>query len=1312
MRKVNKNIGKYISRIRTLQREAMLRDRVYAEKSLKRILKGKSRGGCSQTITQQLGRLEEVLQESVKRRSLRYFNKPEIRYPENLPILSKKDDIISAIRANQVVIISGETGSGKSTQIPKMCLEAGRGISGMIGCTQPRRIAATTIAYRIAEELGEELGRSVGYKIRFSDRTPRDAYIKIMTDGMLLAETQGDASFYEYDTLIIDEAHERSVNIDFLLGLVKRLLASRPELKVIISSATLEIEKFSSFFDNAPVIEVSGKVFPVEVRYRPFDPELDGGEDITHVDAALDAVEEIRREDATGDILVFMPAEQDIIETCERLRGRLDDKQNILPLFARLSGHRQRKVYTVRGPKVVVATNVAETSLTIPGIRYVVDTGVARISRYVARTRTTSLPISPISQASAEQRKGRCGRVQRGVCIRLYSEEDYERRSIYTVPEILRANLAEVILRMTYLGLGELESFPFVDKPNARSVKDGLDLLMELGAIERKSGEVRLTKRGREMARMPLDPRVSRMLLEARGMECIAEIAVIGAALSIQDPRERPVEKVNLADQARVFFQDENSDFLTLLNIWKAYKTITTNNLKRRFCKEYFLSYPRMREWEDVHNQILTIFKEYSSRTYEKHRERSGLPLYERIHKCILSGFLSNIAVKKNGGIYQGAKGKELMIFPGSSLFKKGPEWIVAAEMVKTSRLFARTVARVEPGWIEEVGGDLCKRTYSNPRWSRASGKVVASEQVGVFGLIVSKGRAVPYGPLNPHEAHEIFVREALVQGNIRERFGFLEHNAELIDSLSLLEHKLRRKGIVADEERIKDFYSERLPGVYDLAGLRRRIKEAGSDDFLRMSKEDLLVEEPEEELLTRFPDSLEVGDRRFRLSYRFCPGKEEDGITVLVPSYLTSELQPMGLDWIVPGLLKEKIRELIKALPKEYRRKLIPVPQTAEAIAKELEQKRGPLASALSEAIQKKFDVFIPPKIWFSLKIPDHLKLRIRVMDPKGKEIMSGRDPIVLRKIESLSKMHAEDTQAWKLARRQWERTGLKKWDFEQLPEKVHVDEGTVAYPALEAGQECVNIRLYASSKEAMAKHLEGVRVLSCLELAKELKFIKRSLKLPGEVKQAAIYFGGAQAVEESLFEHLTRALFGRDVRTGEAYYEQLMAGKNALQPLARELLEACVVVINQYAEARQTLRSIANSNSQNMDLLKILKEIESDLQTLVPKEFLKEYDLDTLKELPRYLRAATVRAQRATYDPVKDRRKRIQLEEPLGLLREMQAEIASGASEEKRRAVDGYRWMVEEFKVSLFAQELGTSYPISLNRLRKKKQEIDSMI
>ena len=1300
----------------TLLPKAMLWEREKVRRKLKRALHGKKKVRDLKAAEEELKRMKQVLEDSALRKLWRASNIPRIVYPEHLPIVSKKDEIVSAIKANQVVIISGETGSGKSTQIPKMCLEAGRGIEGMIGCTQPRRIAAITIAHRIAEELGEQMGGVVGYKIRFSDRTSPNAYVKIMTDGILLAETQGDHHFYQYDTIIIDEAHERSVNIDFLLGLLKRVLAFRSDLKVIVSSATLEIEKFSSFFDNAPVIEVSGKVFPVEVRYASEDSASSQVEDTTYVDMAVEAVEQIKRSDPTGDILVFMPTEQDIMETCQRLEGRLDQKQNVLPLFARLPASRQKKIYTVKGSKVVVATNVAETSLTIPGIKYVVDTGLARISRYVARTRTTSLPISPISQASAEQRKGRCGRVQKGVCIRLYSQEDFEGRPVYTVPEILRANLAEVILRMIYLRLGHIESFPFLDRPNPRSIKDGFELLVELGAVKRDRGRVRLTDMGRKMARLPLDPRISRMLLEAISKDCVEEVAVIGAVLSIQDPRERPLDKAHEADQSRLPFKDPDSDFLTLLKIWNAYREVGKRGeqgvSKRKFCRDHFLSYLRMREWDDVYNQLMGVLKEYGYRQGKSVSTSSDTSLYERIHKCILSGFLSNIGFKKEKNIYQAAKGKEVMIFPGSCLFNKSPEWIVAAEMVKTSRLFARTVARVEPEWIEEVGGDLCKRSYSNPRWSRAAGKVVASEQVSLFGLIISKGRPVPYGPMNPDEAHEIFVREALVEGNIRERFDFLRHNQELREELSILEHKFRKKGIVADEEKIKEFYHERLPGVYDLSGLRKRIREAGSDDFLKMKKEDLLIKEPQEGIEEEYPDSVRFGEHSFGLSYNFSPGKEEDGVTVSVPASLASELPLTALDWIAPGLLKEKIRELIRALPKEYRRRLIPIAHSSEVIARELRGKNQPLAVALSSIIEERFGLAVPPKIWSTLKIPDHLRLRISVVDPRGKELVATREAAALRKVVGGSAKSYEESEAWKQASQRWERRGIKKWDFGALPEKVMIDEMTVAYPALVSNEGSVDIRLCRSAKEALEKHLSGVSALCCLELAKDLKFVKRTLKLPEQIRGAALYFGGQEKVEQGMFEHLVRALFARNIRDEDSFYEHLATSGAKLYSFAKEILDVCANVLHHYHEVRQVIGTISKTSAQNKEILSICKEIELDLQELVPQNFLGIYDKSKLEELPRYLKAARIRAQRAGYDPTKDRRKKEQLQEPLNYLDELRKEAAGGVSQEKLEAIEAYRWMIEEFKISLFAQEMGTAYPVSLQRLRKKKEEIDRMI
>ncbi len=708
----------------------MLRDREHLSRRLSRI----SRMGHPSDL---LDALERKARASAEERRYRREHRPRVTFPETLPITSKRAQIIRLIKENQVVIVSGETGCGKSTQIPKMCLLAGRGIGGKIGCTQPRRIAAITIAHRIAEELGEDIGRSVGYKIRFREKTGRQAFIKIMTDGMLLAETQADPHLYEYDTLIIDEAHERTLNIDFILGILRTLLPRRPELKVIITSATLDTEKFSAAFGDAPVVKVEGRTYPVEVEYLPIDPDLEDEGELTYVDMAVKAIDSLREKRRYGDILVFMPTEEDILETCERLEGRRYPGTTVLPLFARLAATEQGRVYSVSGSKIVVATNVAETSLTIPGIRYVIDTGLARISQYLPRTRTTSLPISPISQSSADQRKGRCGRVQHGVCIRLYSEEDYASRPLFTLPEIQRSNLAEVILRMLSLRLGHPSGFPFLDPPGERSIKDGFDLLSELGAVTREGELPALTGKGKLMARMPLDPRISRMMIEAAREGGLGEVAVIAAALSIQDPRERPVEKAQQADQAHSPFKDPDSDFLTLLNIWNRYhrewETLKTQNRMRKFCKQNFLSYPRMREWVYTHEQITGILQEQKIGAQETRQELR----YARIHRCVLSGFLSNIALKKEKNMYQAARGREVMIFPGSTLFNKSPAWIVAAEMVKTSRLFARTVGKIEPEWIEPLAGDLCRSTTFDPHWDRNRGEVRAFEQVSLYGLVI-----------------------------------------------------------------------------------------------------------------------------------------------------------------------------------------------------------------------------------------------------------------------------------------------------------------------------------------------------------------------------------------------------------------------------------------------------------------------------------------------------------------------------------------------------------------------------------------------
>ncbi|MGZ5514785.1 MAG: ATP-dependent RNA helicase HrpA, partial [Candidatus Aminicenantales bacterium] len=834
-------------------------------------------------------------------------NVPRVSYPPELPITPRADEIVAALRSprRRVVIISGETGCGKSTQIPKMCLEAGRGVAGRIGVTQPRRLAAMTISARIAEEIGEPLGRSVGYKIRFQDRTSRDGYIKVMTDGILLAETQGDHGLHEYDTIIIDEAHERSLNIDFLLGIMRRLLDERADLKLVITSATLDTEKFSNAFRNAPVIEVSGRLYPVEVEYRA--PDKEEAEDKDYVDQAVEAVESLRREKPPGDVLVFMPTEQDILETCRMLEGRNWPAVKVLPLFSRLPAGQQRLVYTVSLPKIVVATNVAETSLTIPGIRYVVDTGVARIAQYQPGTRINSLPISPISRASADQRKGRCGRVREGLCVRLYSQVDYESRDEFTSPEILRSDLAEVILRMTDLGLGDPLQFPFIDRPASKAVHDGYDTLVELGAVKKgtraggtsprflpepraqyqfPNSRWELTETGRAMARMQVDPRVARMLIEARVENCLPEVSVLAAALSVRDPRERPPDKAQQADAVHAAFRHPDSDFLVLLNIWNRFhgdfEKLSSLVQKRRFCHENFLSFPRMREWVYLHAEIENALRELALGPRARPgKGRGGIAqaskdlgagggtgraaghtdispaLYGAIHRSVLSGYLSNIAAHKEKNIYAAAKNREVTLWPGSVLFAKGAGWIVSTEVVRTSRLFARTAARIDPAWLEKLGGPLCKRSYSDAAWDRTRGEVTAKERVTLFGLEIVRERRISYGRVNPAEAHEIFVMNGLVEGEIDDPPPFLAHNLALQRRVEAMEEKLRRRDILVAEGEIAKFYSEKLPGVHDVRTLRKLLKDVrdrgGDDSFLRLTEDALLNYCPEDAAVSAF---------------------------------------------------------------------------------------------------------------------------------------------------------------------------------------------------------------------------------------------------------------------------------------------------------------------------------------------------------------------------------------------------------------------------------------------------------------------------
>jgi len=1341
-----------LKKIESLLPKALRADRHAIRHEIIRIKKSGIKFASEDHVKNKLVRLEKRLQTSIKKKSWRKANRPKPIYNDALPIFSKKDQIIDSISKNPVVIISGETGSGKTTQIPKFCLAAGRGIDGKIGCTQPRRIAATTVSGRIAEELGEELGRSVGYKIRFKDKTGPHAFIKIMTDGILLAETQNDPYLNDYDTIIVDEAHERSLNIDFILGILKTLLKKRKDLKIIITSATIDTEKFSKAFDSAPVIEVSGRMYPVEIRYSAIDSKLEDDDEQTHVEMAVSEIDNLQPKSRFGDILVFMPTEQDIRDTCELIKAKNYKNTVIFPLFARLSGSEQSKVFSrIPSRKIIVATNIAETSITIPGIKYVIDTGLARISRYNPRSRTTSLPVTAISKSSADQRKGRCGRVQNGICIRLFSEQEFENRPLFTSPEILRANLAEVILRMISLKLGDISDFPFIDRPASKSIQDGFDLLYELGAIvpgpRQKKSKVKtsysLTQRGKLMAKMPVDPRISRMLIEAQTQGCLEEIMVIAAALSIPDPRERPAEKAQQADQIRKTFNDPSSDFITLLNIWRKYHRIrekerTTRSIKK-FCKIHFLSFKRMREWRDIHAQLSEVLREYGL-DENKHRAKDARikqstpaqpskakhpdqlsefgSLYISVHKSILSGFLSNIAVKKEKNIFQATKGKEVMIFPGSTLFNTSKTWVVAAELIETSRLFARTCANIDSDWLEKLGGNLCKYTYLDPHWERNRGEVVASEQVSLFGLIIVPQRPVSYGRIDPDQASDIFIQSALVHGDVKKKFDFMLHNQKLIDEAGSMEDKIRKRDVLVSDAELFEFYHKRLNGCYDMRTLSTHIKQRGGDLFLRMKLEDILRYHPDEKELSLYPDSINLGNHRFDCVYTFDPEKNEDGATVKIPASHAPKVPWQSLDWLVPGLYRKKITALIKGLPKIFRKKLVPIANTVDAIINEMPKTQGPLITELGNFIYNRLGIDIPASAWPSDLLPDHLKMRISITDQKGKELCSGRDPSILRRTIS-SKIDPKESREFKSARKKWERTGITCWDFPDLPESISItgenNSKWLVYPGLQKAsqqEKSVTFRLFLHPDQAVDFHKNGVAGLFAIYFSKDLKFLKKALTLPKKKEKTANYFGGAKRFEEKLYKNIINTLFCKNIRSRDAFYSHAESVAPAILSSGRKLLDRSLSVLEAYHETRTVLYSLEIACRTNPAALKFLEDLREELAKLVPATFMDLYDTDRLIHLVRYIKAMGVRAQRALVNFEKDREKEKQVRFFTERLNKLLQELSPAASAEKKAAVESYFWLIEEYKVSVFAQELKTPVRISKNRLEKKLQEIERMV
>ncbi|HYH42002.1 MAG TPA: ATP-dependent RNA helicase HrpA [Burkholderiales bacterium] len=1234
----------------------------------------------------------------------RLANLPKPTYPDDLPVVARREEIARAIRDHQVVIVSGETGSGKTTQIPKICLELGRGVNGLIGHTQPRRIAARTVAARIAQELKSPLGHAVGYKVRFADKLSGDTYIKVMTDGILLAETQGDSLLRAYDTIIIDEAHERSLNIDFLLGYLARIVAQRPDLKVIITSATIETERFSRHFGGAPVIEVSGRMYPVEVRYRPLEAADEDEEDQDTEEAVLEAVDELARERAGGDILVFLPGEREIREIAEALRKHHPKGAEILPLYARLSFEEQDRVFKPSGGRrIVLATNVAETSLTVPGIRYVIDTGVARVNRYSWRNKVEQLQVEKISKASANQRAGRCGRVAPGICIRLYSEEDYTLRRDFGEPEILRSSLASVILRMKSLHIGDVEDFPFIDPPTPRMIADGYQLLEELGAVDETKA---LTRIGWQLAKFPIDPRIARMVIAAQREKCLREVLIIASALSIQDPRERPFDRAEAADQAQEQFQEERSDFLAYLKLWsffeEAIKHKKSNRKLMELLHEHFLSHRRMREWRDIHGQLASLVGELGM-----HADTSNTPAsFEQIHRALLAGLLGNIGTKSDDGPdYIGARGIRFHIFPGSVLRKSQPKWVMAAELVETTRLYARNLARIAPEWIEPLAVHLVTRHYSDPHWDKERGMVMAYERVALHGLTIVPRRRVHYGPLNPLEAREIFIHRALAAGEFETRGEFFRHNRRLVAELKVLEAKARRRDVLVDEHTIYEFYDGLVPqGIYNAAGFERwrRDAEAENPKVLFLSREYLVQHAAADISEALFPDALRAAGADFKLRYRFEPGHALDGVTVTVPLPLLNKLEEADFDWLVPGFVREKATWAIKALPKNVRRLLFPLPDQVSAFLESADPALAPDTTpepffvSLRKFVQRRIGEPIAEDVWRDKAPPAHLQMNFRVVDDAGRELAGGRDLLALK-----GQLGQAAQLTFAKADPGIERSELRAWDFGDLPEEIAFTRGgrrLTGYPALVDEGTSVAIRLFDLKSAAEEAMRGGVRRLLRLAMREQMRQLEKS---PPAFLQAALLLRNAVNAED-LREDLVnaiadRAFIGDDaLPRSQAEFEVMRGRARTRLPAVTEASTRLLAAIA--AEYQQVSLRLSSTKGP---LARPAADIRAQLARLVYKGFVSATPWDKLAQLPRYLKAMQLRLEKYGASAERDQKHTDSIAQITKRLDERIDKFRKAGTSDPR--LEEFRWHLEELRVSLFAQELKTPYPVSYKRLDK---------
>ncbi|MEK0086612.1 ATP-dependent RNA helicase HrpA [Corynebacterium sp. KPL4072] len=1228
---------------------------------------------------------------------------PTITYPDALPVTARRDDIAEAIRDNQVVIIAGETGSGKTTQIPKICLDLGRGRRGLIGHTQPRRIAARTVAERIASELDQKIGESVGYAIRFDDRVSETTAVKLMTDGILLAEMQRDRFLNKYDTIIIDEAHERSLNIDFLLGYLKRLLPKRPDLKVIITSATIDPESFAAHFADAdgnpaPIIEVSGRTYPVEIRYRPLEFEAGGKVvDQDPLDGLTEAIEELMHE-GDGDILCFFPGERDIRDAMEAIEGKKWKNVEVTPLFGRLSNQEQHRVFSEhRGRRIVLATNIAETSLTVPGIRYVVDTGTARISRYSTRTKVQRLPIEPISQASANQRSGRCGRVADGIAIRLYSEQDFESRSEFTDPEILRTNLASVILQMVSLRLGDIEQFPFIQPPEHKAIRDGLNLLHELGALHDKQDKPTLTATGRDLARIPLDPRMARMLIEANTNGCLDDVMVIVAAMTIQDVRERPLDFQAQADQAHARFKDKSSDFLSMLKLWdyiKQTRNEQSGNKFRKRMKQEFLHYMRIREWFDLVRQLKDVAKQLGW-TYQEGTERRA----DDIHMSLLSGLLSNIGARDgNSKEFQGARNTRFLVFPGSALAKKPPEFLMAAELVETSRLWARDVATIDPAWVEKLGADLLKHNYSEPTWSRKRAAAIAHQKSTLYGVPIVADRTVPYHRVDPTAARDMFIRNALVAGDWNTHHAFFKTNAQALDDAAAYEEKARRRGLIVDEDTLFDFYDQRIPANvttgrhFDSWWKKERRRNPELLDFDPTK----LIDDSHEVTEESFPDHWRKGSIDYELTYKFEPGDPLDGVTVMVPIPMLAGLDTEGFDWLVPGLRLELVTELIRSLPKALRRTVVPAPEFAERAIDRLVPYEGTITQQLADVLHELGGQGINATDFQPSKLPMHLRMNYGAIDKRGKIVDSDRDLAALIRRQS---GHIKSSVS--RVSRTAESTAVSEWTDDTLGAiddtvTTNVDGHEVtAYPALVATKDGVELKVHPTKAAADAAMVTTTLTLLMRDIAVNTAQMVKGLPLQQRVAVDSYPHGGADGLVNDARVAAIRDLMleaGGPVRTPSAFQKL----KDTIKPqVPGRVRQAVVAIAPGLAEYSNLRAELAHWDGAAID------DMREQLEFLLPRNAITIHGMSHLRHLPRYIQAMRIRLEDMNLDPDRDADRQAEVDNAKAYLANRLRSLPPGR--EKTREVKDIRWMVEELRVSLFAQRLGTAHAVSLRRIQK---------